>query len=330
MTDNPNSDFWKQQADLDAKGLIEALASDDKLVRRRATAALGAMGVIPALSALKRALIAEDDAQTASLMSEAISALSILSGHAPEIGAVIDTDDTPENEVRTLIANLSSDNGDTVLEAAEKLSELGDKTAVEGLILAFNKQNHSIHVRLAIAEALLKLESAPVEVALLANIRHSDWHIRRNGAAILGQLKAEWAIEPLSGILSDPHPVVRRTALAALKHIGTPESRKAIARFVPSTTPQPRKKQDPRSQVSGIEVKRPGKKSTDKNENSPLLKRLEKERRAAERARRGTQPLDPEVLKRNQKRIEATQRIPNDILDQLGTILDEDDENENS
>ena len=48
VTDNSKSDFWKKQADLDVKGLVNALSSDDKLIRRRATVALRAMGVTPA------------------------------------------------------------------------------------------------------------------------------------------------------------------------------------------------------------------------------------------------------------------------------------------
>ena len=272
--------------------------------------------------------MAENDAETAKMMVETIAALKILSGDVSTLSDEAIASNDPQATVKALIANLKADNADTILSAAEQLGELGDKIAVEGLILAFNNQKHSIHVRLAIAEALLKLESAPVEVALLANIRHSDWHIRRNGAAILGQLKAEWAIDPLSGILNDPHPVVRRTALAALKHIGTPESRKAIARFVPSTTTQSRKKQVARKQVSGIEVKRPGKQSDKKKDNRPLLKRLEKERREAQRAQHGTQPLDPDVVKRHKQRIESTKQIPNSMIDEI--IRLNEDENTDS
>lgn len=324
VTDNAKSDFWEQQADLDVKGLVNALASDNKLIRRRATVALRAMGVTSALSFLKRALIAENDAETAKIMVETIAALKRLSG---EVSTLSDEAIATE-DVTTLIANLKADNADTILSSAEALGDLGDKIAVEGLILAFNNQKHSIHVRLAIAEALLKLESAPVEVALLANIRHSDWHIRRNGAAILGQLKADWAIDPLSGILADPHPVVRRTALAALKHIGTPESRKAIARFVPSTTPQSSKKQVARKHVSGIEVKRPGNQPSKKKDNRPLLKRLEKERQEAQRAQHGTQPLDPDVIKRHQQRVESTKQIPKSMIDQI--IKSNEDDNTDS
>lgn len=327
MTDNSKSKFWQEQAELDIKGLINALSSDDKLIRRRATAAIRAMGAITGLSALQRAQLAEDDPETGQMMAEAISALKDLAGYEASSEGANTPAENPQADVDGLIKNLKAENADSVLNAAERLGELGDKAAVEALILAFNNQKHSIHVRLAIAEALLKLESAPVEVALLANIRHSDWHVRRNGAAILGQLKATWAIEPLSAILSDPHPVVRRTALAALKHIGTPESRKALAQFMPDSAPTS-KAQDSRKEVSGIEVKHPGQQPGENSDNSPLLKRLEGERKPTEDSRRVTQPLDSALLKKRQSRIEATEPISNNMLDQLDLILDDDDDNE--
>ncbi len=81
MTDNSKSKFWQEQAELDIKGLINALSSDDKLIRRRATAAIRAMGAITGLSALQRAQLAENDPETGQMMAEAISALKDLAGY---------------------------------------------------------------------------------------------------------------------------------------------------------------------------------------------------------------------------------------------------------
>ena len=273
------------------------------------------------LSVLSRALQEahrkEEDPETGMAIAAAIEVLKDSSG-GNDAYVASDADDE-EAQIQGLIEQIKSDKAEQIVVAAEKLGEMGAKLAVEPLILAFNNQKHTIHVRLAIAEALLKLESAPVEVTLLANLRHSDWHNRRNAAAILGQLQAEWAIEPLSRILSDPHPVVRRTALAALKHIGTPESRKALAQHAPggesSSTAPP---QEAPGEVSGIEVKRPGKKLDD-SEESTLLKRL-REKQEEER-RHGTKPLDPSV-------IEATQPIRDTMLDQLDALLDDDEDDD--
>ncbi|MGJ3239356.1 MAG: HEAT repeat domain-containing protein [Anaerolineae bacterium] len=313
MTDNSKPDFWQMQSNLDIQGLIDALSSDEKHFRQRAATALRSMKAVAAIPALKEAFQREEDAETSMAIATAIESLTDATRRAAS-----DANNTPVDQ---LVKQLQHSNrSDQVMAAANKLGELGDKVAVEPLILAFNNPRHTIHVRLAIAEALLKLESAPATVALLANLRHSDWHIRRNGAAILGQLQAEWAIEPLARTLADPHPVVRRTALAALKHIGTPESRKALAKYVPTNRQTANTDSETPKEVSGIEVKRPGQQQENADQSS-LLKRLrEKKQGTIERARRGTQPLEDH----SQKPIEATQPIRGNMLDQLDALLDDD------
>ncbi len=232
--------IWRLQANADVEGLIQALEAADATTRRRAAAALRAIGAVSALPALRMAISREMDEETRSLLITVTESLTEESGEDINESRVL----TP---VDLLAVELASDDLPTAIAAAQKLAELGDKTAVVPLILTFNDMSAPINLRLAVAEALLKLESAPVEVALLANLRHQDWEIRRNGAAILGKLKAEWAIEPLGKALGDPHPTVRKTALAALKYIGTPEARKVVARFATglqrsqqaNTTPPP-------------------------------------------------------------------------------------------
>jgi hypothetical protein len=216
--------IWRLQANADIEGLINALEAEDPVTRRRAATALRAIGATSALSALRMAISRELDEETRSLLITVTESLTEESGEDINETRVL----TP---VDMLAMELASDDLATAVAAAHKLAELGDKTAVVPLILKFNDLSAPISLRLAAAEALLKLKSAPLEVALLANLRHQDWQIRRNGAAILGQLKAEWAIEPLGKALADPHPTVRKTALAALKFIGTPEARKVVARF---------------------------------------------------------------------------------------------------
>jgi len=319
IVNDDKQDIYQMQSELDIDGLVIALASDNKDIRRRAAAALKTIGVAQALPALKSAYQSEEDPQTRHTIATAIEMLtyearnqSVGNGDEIQLG---------ESKVKRLIRLLQSDDAQKIVDAAHELGDLGDKSAVGALVTLFNDQKQSIHVRLAIAEALLKLESAPVEVALLANLRHPDWHIRRNGAAILGQLKAEWAIQPLAKALNDPHPVVRRTSLAALKHIGTPESRKALAQHSPNSNVQ-RSVNNSESQqttVSGLDIKRPGQKQgqEDSKRSGMLSKHLEKEE--IEASKRGTAPLtDYEG-----RAIEATQPIRDNILDQLDALLDE-------
>jgi hypothetical protein len=214
---------------------------------------------------------------------------------------------------------------------------MGDKLAVEPLVLLFNDARMSIQVRLAVAEALLKLESAPVEVALLANLRHSDWRIRRNGAAILGQLKATWAIQPLARALRDSNKHVRRTARAALKHIGTPEARKALARDGQSRNR--RKPMQPRTpDGKKKKVRRP------RPRHDGLLSRVQEDDDSdddsqqndlSERNRRGTAPLnsstDPDASPDAKKsdaspHYEPTRPLNPEILEALQRELDNDND----
>ncbi|MCA9915198.1 MAG: HEAT repeat domain-containing protein, partial [Anaerolineae bacterium] len=282
---------------LNIQGLIEALEAENAGIRKRAAAALRTLGATQALPALRDAYEKETDPEAQMTLASALEALKQKTGilvAPPEVA-----DDEPS--VTKCIAQLQSDNVETVIQAARELGDLGDKIAVEPLVLLFNDHKQSIHVRFAVAEALLKLESAPIEVALLANLRHSDWHIRRNGAAILGQLKAEWAIQPLARALKDENHVVRRTARAALKHIGTPESRKALAQ-ADNITQRPPMRPDGQQ---GTENARPVAPRTG------MLQRLQpapgeqpaetdtpsQSSKLSTRHLNPTRPLDPEVLK---------------------------------
>lgn len=287
MSDEIKPDIWQLQAHFDIQGLVKALSSDDANIRRRAAAALRAIGATEALVPLRAAFAAEEDPQTRLIIATTIEMLT-----SDPAAQTPDTERPPtepamqEAMVKRLIEKLKMGKPDEIVEVAHRLGELGNKIAVEPLVLVFNDPRQSIQVRLAVAEALLKLESAPVEVALLANLRHADWHIRRNGAAILGQLRAEWAVQPLARALRDPHPIVRRTARAALKYIGTPESRKALAQISAEST---RRANAATESVEGLEIKIPGQHDTEPR-SGMLSKHL-----THDAQRGGTKPLDSKI-----------------------------------
>lgn len=297
MNDN-NSNIWRLQSQFDIQGLIDALKEEETSIRRRAAAALRAIGDKNAVPALRVALINEQDPEVRAILA---SALDTLSDTNEEI--LTKDIEQPESlvQVNNLIDMLDSDVPEQVIDAAHQLGDLGDQIAVEPLVLIFNNMKSSMQVKLAVAEALLKLEGAPVEVALLAALRHTDWHIRRNGAAILGQLQAEWAVEPLSKAMQDPHSTVRRTARAALQRIATPEAVNALNSRpeAPSQTPAQKPRRKP--SVGGTET-------IPSAPRDGLLNRLQAQQQAheqnddetAELARhlQPTKPLDPSVLKR--------------------------------
>lgn len=239
MSDEYRSDIWRLQAQYNIEGLIQALSASDPGIRRRAAVALRAIFAKPAVEALRKALEVEDNEETRQSMQAAIDTLT-----------ATDTDlEAPpqkreptvqEKRVQRLIDLLKKDDPRQVMYAARELANLKHTLAVEPLVMVFKNTAFPTVVRLAVAEALLKLEGAPVEVALLANLRSPDWETRRKAAAILGQMKATWAVPPLAKALRDPHPIVRRTARAALVHIDTQEAKRVLAQTPGEADPKSR------------------------------------------------------------------------------------------
>ena len=218
----PIPNIWQMQQQNNADALVEALRHPDPSVRRRAAGSLRAIGAWHALPAIESALAVESDWQAHAAMSAAVKYLD----HDVHIEQMVKAKD-----LRGLAKMLGSSQIEDVLIAAGALGELGDRRAVEPLIILFRNPLAPSKARLAAAEALLKLESAPAVVTLLGALRRDDWQARRNAAAVLGQLQAGWAVEPLILSLNDPMPVVRKTASAALRRIGTPEALSAASKY---------------------------------------------------------------------------------------------------
>jgi HEAT repeat protein len=218
----PIPNIWQMQQQSNADALVEALRHPDASVRRRAAGSLRAIGAWHTLPAIESALAVESDWQAHAAMSAAIQYLD----HDVHIEQMVKAKD-----LRGLSKMLSSSQIEDVLIAASALGGLADRRAVEPLIVLFRNPLAPSKARLAAAEALLKLESAPAVVTLLGALRRDDWQARRNAAAVLGQLQASWAVEPLIVALNDPMPVVRKTASAALRRIGTSEAMSAATKF---------------------------------------------------------------------------------------------------
>src|SRR5690606_8239132 len=88
------------------------------------------------------------------------------------------------------VRQLSSPDAEVVIQAAQSLGDLGDQLATESLVIVFRNALLRDDVRLAAAQALLKLKSAPAVVTLLAGLVKDNWRIRHNSATVLGQVKA--------------------------------------------------------------------------------------------------------------------------------------------
>lgn len=225
MSDKPN--IWQLQAQSDIQGLTTALEHGDAGVRKRAAAALRTLGAASAVPILRNVLEQESDPDARAHLLAALD-------HLTSEQAFDDTQDASQpvleqNRISRLVAELNHSDPKRTIAATRELAMLNDKLAAEPLVMLFNNAEKPANVRLAAAEALLRLESAPVEASLLGALRSPKWEIRRKAAGVLGQIKAEWAILPLHRtIVNDQHEAVRKTARAALRHIGTPQALAAL------------------------------------------------------------------------------------------------------
>ncbi len=237
-----NFDIWRLQAQADIRGLIEAVKSGTPDIRKRAATSLRALGASSAIPALQAALVTEQDSDVRAVL---IATLDYL--FAQEIDDDSEQSAETHSRVVQLISQLNSGKLEQIIRAAQELGELKEKIAAEALVMVFHNRALAGSARLAAAEALIKLESAPVEVTLLAALRNPDWHVRRNAAAVLGQLGADWAVAPLAAALRDEHEIIRRTAYAALKRIDTPESRRMIEPPTPDSHKAPTRRLTPKT-----------------------------------------------------------------------------------
>ena len=170
-------DIWRLQAQSDTKGLINALSNDDANIRKRAAAALRALGTIEAIPTLRTILETEREPDTRAHLLAALEGLEeeeqrqlpLVDDDVSDETAIIDT------ELHRMIRQLKSNDDHDVITAAKKLGELGDKQAVEPLVAIFEDKTKSTRIRLSVAEALLILESALVEIALLGALQKPDW-----------------------------------------------------------------------------------------------------------------------------------------------------------
>ncbi|MBZ0293615.1 MAG: HEAT repeat domain-containing protein [Anaerolineae bacterium] len=223
---DPTPNIWLLQTQLDVDGLVKALSHPDATIRKRAAAALRTLGAISVIPVLENRLADEPDTEVRETLAAALEHL------IAERGPVRNA------ETRHLVDQLNSEDLGQVMRAIHRLAALKDKTAAEALVLVFENQALSHDIRLAAAEALIALESPPAIVVLLVALRRDEWRIRRNAAAVLGQLGADWATGALIERLDDENELVRRTAHAALMRIGTPEALRAVQPDV-SQSPSP-------------------------------------------------------------------------------------------
>jgi HEAT repeat protein len=231
-----NFEVWRMQTQSDVRGLINTLGDANPLNRRAAAVALRALASPSAIPGVQDALMRESEPELREVL---VTTLEFLFAQNKIDSETTTAQISDNRNIVRLIARLSAGHTEQAVRAAQELGDSREKLTVEALLMTFNNRKLSARIRLAVAEALIKLQSAPAEVTLLAALRSEKWMVRRNAAGILGQLEADWAVEPLLKALRDPIEAVRRVAQAALERIGTPEAIAAVRLPLPDADTQP-------------------------------------------------------------------------------------------
>lgn len=211
--------IWQLQSRRDLDGLVEALRHADPEVRRHAAAALRTLDAAQTVDALKEALRVEADWDVQTCLTAAIQHLT----HESTLHILVE-----QGNVSALVGLLHSPETDDVLAAIEGLVELGDRLAVEPLVVLFHDESLPDEVRYAAAEALIRLQGAPAVVTLLAALRRENPQVRANAARVLGEIRARWATRGLIEQIDDPDPEARAAVENALQRIGTPAALRAL------------------------------------------------------------------------------------------------------
>lgn len=222
MVNGSHSNIWQLQSHGDVLGIIAALDTPDPAIRGRAVMALRMLGDQRAVQPLLLLREQELNPTIQALVEHALRVLAPNQTYQPTLTA-------DDNRRDVLIDKLRNGSLTEAQLAVLELGKMQDHSAVEHLILIFRDTTRPAALRLTVAEVLLQLDSAPASVSLLGALRKPDWQVRRNAAAVLGQIWADWAVEPLIEVMKkDPSMTVRKTAAAALRRINTTRALQAL------------------------------------------------------------------------------------------------------
>jgi HEAT repeat protein len=217
-------DIKKMERNKDVNGLMKALSfENDESIRRDAAFALGKISdsstvdpIINELNYEKNNVInssVNDVGESTieqlinSLNNENIDVRKNAASALIKIG---------EPAVDMLINALENENWRVRWHTAEILGEIKDDRAVKPLINALKDENNGVISNSIIA--LCEIGEPAVKILINA-LKSSEWQVRWHTAEILGEIKDDRAVKPLTDALNDENSDVQRAATKALERI---------------------------------------------------------------------------------------------------------------
>jgi len=119
-------------------------------------------------------------------------------------------------------------------EAREALVALADSSAL--LLVQTLRETDDYSVRMKILDTLKRMSDKAIPEVL--NLLQADeWYARRNGVFILGELKAEMAIDNIGALIDEDIEQIQLEVVSSLNKIGGAKSKKYIKKALNSTYP---------------------------------------------------------------------------------------------
>ncbi len=217
-------DIKKMERNKDVKGLMKALSfENDESIRRDAAFALGKISdsstadpIINELNYEKNDVINGSDSDIGESTIEQL--INSLNNENIDVrkNAAIALIKIGEPAVDMLINALENENWRVRWHSAEILGEIKDDRAVKPLINALNDKNNGVISNSIIA--LCEIGEPAVEILINA-LKDGEWRLRWHSAEILGEIKDDRAVKPLTDVLNDENNDVRMAATKALERI---------------------------------------------------------------------------------------------------------------
>jgi len=217
-------DIKKMERNKDVKGLMKALSfENDESIRRDAAFALGKISdsstadpIINELNYEKNDVINGSDSDIGESTIEQL--INSLNNENIDVrkNAAIALIKIGEPAVDMLINALENENWRVRWHSAEILGEIKDDRAVKPLINALNNKNNGVISNSIIA--LCEIGEPAVEILINA-LKDGEWRLRWHSAEILGEIKDDRAVKPLTDVLNDENNDVRMAATKALERI---------------------------------------------------------------------------------------------------------------
>lgn len=155
-------------------------------------------------------------------------------------GCYPDTSPSPHAAVEILTALMDDRDAAVRRTAAEALGKIGDPTTAPVLLQALRDADSLVRAAASRSLGGLATGSQPVQSALLALLKDSDSSVRSSAAQALGMVDPLPGLaESLAGLLASPEVFVRRSAAHALQlaDVSTPMVADALSRALSDPDP---------------------------------------------------------------------------------------------